>query len=866
MDYLVLHIDCNFIAGIVRAGNGKSYPVIADSDKLIWLYFFNDPHQNRVTFGRGNEKHFNNREINYYGDFFKNITEEENRFTIRGLDRPLIELLEFSGILALFRKKYLEIAADTGKIPTLITFSSSIGDLAKQQFIKYLSGKDFDIKSYTIPFSELAFYYYWKQGRVDVHDKNTSIILEATNSTLHIRQFIFTNNYFLSTANSISYPGDGLDPRKKSILRFVINTVNKQTGLLNGIEEIDRECERFHSEADNWLSRLDAATRSIPIRVTVSLSPALKLKKNVLIRKNDVDDDSRHYLNAVQNKYNAFAEDHISDEANLASVLFFGNCFNSSLVRDRFKKLINNDKIIFANLDDIQNILSKYPEIDIDRYKNTEKRLKELAEAEMMKKQQERAHKAEQVRQEEERKKQEEATLRKEKDAKEAQACLDRARLLVREGKLREAVANIVNAAKLAPDRKDILDEYERLKDKEKEYEITIRQYTKLYDEAEALLKKENLEEALNKFELAKSIIDSAEIRNIIIDIKEKKRQKELDALRIAGILEKAHKAIKENNLTLAVDLTNEVLKSDPGNKQAKDIQNQISVLFEKEAIRLQAMIDEADNLLIASKFEEARKIYKEVLAKSPGHEYCIEQLKIIEEYTVNLEKRKQQYEYLLSSGDRLFSEQKWEKAMSKYQEAQDIFPEDEIILVEKIKDCKKELARVENEFSDLLMEIKRFEKDRKLEKALDCVSKALSIKPEHAELQKKKKKLEFDIEFANPGQKPANTNPKPVSNKPEKEKKTEPAASDPFISSKPKPATNTSDFITRKENKASSEKTSDTDFFINKKSKTETSPASVSSKKEEKKADDDFIIKKKVPKEEKKPNLSDDDFIKKKK
>ena len=87
MSYLLLHIDTEFIVGAVSADNGNSYPVTNGNDDLLWLYFFNNPHQNRISFGKDNKTHYNSNEVNYYGRFFEMVENEQETFTIRGIKK-----------------------------------------------------------------------------------------------------------------------------------------------------------------------------------------------------------------------------------------------------------------------------------------------------------------------------------------------------------------------------------------------------------------------------------------------------------------------------------------------------------------------------------------------------------------------------------------------------------------------------------------------------------------------------------------------------------------------------------------------------------------------------------------------------------
>ena len=160
MSNLVLHIDVDFIVGAICADNGTSSPIINGQEELLWLYFFNNPHQNSISYGKDNKTHFNNSEVNYYGKFFEKIEKQQETFILRGIEHPVIDLLKESGLLENIRETYYHKTLDnTDNIPTLLTFSSSISDNAKQKTVDYLKNNAFEIKSYTIPLAELVSYH-----------------------------------------------------------------------------------------------------------------------------------------------------------------------------------------------------------------------------------------------------------------------------------------------------------------------------------------------------------------------------------------------------------------------------------------------------------------------------------------------------------------------------------------------------------------------------------------------------------------------------------------------------------------------------------------------------------------------------------
>lgn len=447
MSYLVLHFDVEFIVGTVCADNGTSYPITKENENLLWLYFFNNPHYNTISFGKDNKIHFNNSEVNYFGKFFEKIDKEQEFFTLRGIDHPVIDLLKESGLLEIIRKAYQQKTLDAAdNIPTLITFSSSINDISKQKTIEYLTLQGFKIESYTIPIAELVCYYGTNHKTLKLVNGNVAVFIEATNSTLHLMKLSFSENYFLVDGIVNSWRGKGLDPRKRALVRFVVNEVNKASGVLSSEEEKEDECERLEMQADEWLRKLNSlSTNNIPFIIrSVSFTKAANMKRDVLVRKEDLDSDTGQYTQDLKDIFDAFKNESIHGD--IAAVFLLGNCFQSDRVKTSFEQFAGKDRLFFYSNDNIRDILTVYPKIDIKRYATEEARIKERAKAEELKRAEQHAiEDAQRKLAETEEKKQSEA-IKAEKNRKDAIALFERAIELEKQGKLDDARINVENA------------------------------------------------------------------------------------------------------------------------------------------------------------------------------------------------------------------------------------------------------------------------------------------------------------------------------------------------------------------------------------------------------------------------------------
>ena len=533
MSYLVLHIDVEFIVGTVCANNGTSYPITNGSEELLWLYFHNNPHQHTISFGKDNKVHFNNSEVNYYGKFFESIEKEIEKFTIRGLEYPVINLLKESNLLETVRNAYQQKTLDDKEhIPTLISFSTSIGDNAKQKTVDYLQNHGFQIDSYSVPIVELTCYHAINQKKLKIANGSVAVFMEATNSTLHVVKLFFSDNYFLKDGKTVSYKGKGFDPRKRALIRFVVNEVNDVTGLLSTDDEKEEEIDRLEIKADDWLKRLDLQTRNMPLRIpSVSFRIAPNMRKDVMVRKNDLDEDTGQYTQDLKDIFDAFKSEYV--QGNISAVFLLGNCFQNDRVKNSFIQMTGNERLhLYAN-EDIHDILAIYPKIDINRYSSEEARIKAQAEVEKLKQAELRAL-------EDKQRKEEEATLKKAAEAQkaeqnriEAQRLFERAVDLEKEGKLNDAKANADNALLLTPTNREYKQFFSDLVEKIERRNARDELYKSYLNNGDNYFKANCLEESLEEYEAAQTVFDNAEIIKKIIEVKRliKSREQEYEKI-----------------------------------------------------------------------------------------------------------------------------------------------------------------------------------------------------------------------------------------------------------------------------------------------------------------------------------------------
>ncbi len=389
-DKLILFFNREYIAALISVGETNKYIIRTDVDDLIWLYFFNDPHQNIISFGYDNKRHYHNNEYNYYGGFIDKIESDIETVAIRGIERPLIDLLAESGVLKLIKDKYNEHVGDNHSIiRALIIFSPSINDSIRFKIIKYFNANNFVLKYSLLGLSQLACCFYFIHKSRFIFESGTIVVMEAFSSLLSIHKIDIIDNKVVLDEDflPINFPEKGVDPRKKSIIKFVITEVNKAT---NSLYNFEREFSRFEESADKWLKRIDDLNDKRPILIKgVSLSSAPNIRRDIYVTKNDIDVDTGCYVNELADIYNTFRQDYIGKYDNVAAIVMIGDCFVNDYIRKKFETIISKNKLKIARNNCIYDFLSLLSILDLNRFtksKDKKKSTKILSDEELFNK------------------------------------------------------------------------------------------------------------------------------------------------------------------------------------------------------------------------------------------------------------------------------------------------------------------------------------------------------------------------------------------------------------------------------------------------------------------------------------------------
>lgn len=618
-NYLILYVDVEFIVGAIGTGYGNPHVISIEGDILQWLYFFNDPHQHTVSFGKKYKKHYMDGEVNYYGKFLHSIENKDASFSLRHVDYPLIEMLEVSGMLKMWETEYNHTTQSVPEtIPTLLTFSSSISDLAKQNFVDYLRVKGFDIKSYIIPLSELALKKLLIDGKINPDDGKATLMIEATNATLHFTKLVYHDQYFMKDGDVKSIQGKGIDPRKRALCKFLVGELNSLTGLLSTEDEKEEEIERLEPQAADWLRDIDTLPGNRPYIIrNISFKIAKHITKDILVNKENLESDTGRYVQYLADEYSAFKSEFCPN--GISYCCFVGNCFLSDRIKEKFESIVGIERAFFFKTTDVSDIICVYPRIDLQRYADEENRIKAKAEADALKQQ---AERDEQRKRDEAKAKADEEARRiaEEKQRKDsAEKAYQRSLDLDKQGNLEDAKANVDNAVNLVPEDLKYRQFADYLTDKIKKQRETFQLYKTYLLAGDKYCNEGKFNDALIEYEKAKSVDDNAEIKGKIIEcnvrIKEQKKQKEkIDALKI-----EIEELLASKNINLSEDKIKKLAVLDIDDKTVNAYKTELQkIRDEKEELERQTLADlkkQLNNAMFAENWEDALKIVNNYLA-----------------------------------------------------------------------------------------------------------------------------------------------------------------------------------------------------------------------------------------------------------
>src|SRR5574344_1706381 len=143
MKELTLYIDRWYIMGAICTDGVAHLIELPNHEDRFWLYFYEDVNNDRVIYGKDNERHWRDKENHYFGDVFSLITNPHLTFVKFGPPLALQALFQASGI---FDDVKAACGIDSSNISVYISFSEDISDSERLVFLRVISNNNFFVK------------------------------------------------------------------------------------------------------------------------------------------------------------------------------------------------------------------------------------------------------------------------------------------------------------------------------------------------------------------------------------------------------------------------------------------------------------------------------------------------------------------------------------------------------------------------------------------------------------------------------------------------------------------------------------------------------------------------------------------------
>ncbi|MFK8039385.1 MAG: hypothetical protein AB8B74_13915 [Crocinitomicaceae bacterium] len=250
------------------------------------------------------------------------------------------------------------------------------------------------------------------------------------------------------------------------------------------------------------------------------------------------------------------------------------------------------------------------------------------------------------------------------------------------------------NLKPIEPEPKERIKEINDIIEKSKN---ELAEYNKYLEEGDQFASTEAYEEAVSKYEKARSINETDEVTKKIkdaLDAMQALSEARNKALKLeaeyANLIKQADKERDEDKLEAAISSYKEASEKKPEEAYPIDEIAKLNVILEKRRVEAEekakaeaaylALIKEADDKFENSEWLEAKGKYDEALLQKADDEYPKSKLKEIELKLAELAKKeadKKAFDLAMAEGQQLIEEKEFAKAISQFEKAKTIFPDE---------------------------------------------------------------------------------------------------------------------------------------------------------------------------------------------
>lgn len=318
-------------------------------------------------------------------------------------------------------------------------------------------------------------------------------------------------------------------------------------------------------------------------------------------------------------------------------------------------------------------------------------------------------------------------------------SAFDNGNRLFQAGKYDEARDQFSIATNIKPEDKPARDKLIEAERAAQAYKEAFKQYTRLIADADKLYNEGRLKDARPVYVSASEVLPSETYPQVRIqEIDRKEAAAEALKQSYETTLAEADEAYMNRDFTTARLKYEQALKIKPAENYPKSMLERVAegmAQLKGNQEKYNAAIAAADKLFDSGDFETARSGYQNAASLMPGEKHPAERINRIDEILAQRKQLDENYSKVLAEADKLFAEKKYSEAKTEYQKANDLKPS-ESYPKQRIEETAQQLLAIKEaernkNYNDAIVLADKLFGEKNYKEALSAYNEARSIKPE---------------------------------------------------------------------------------------------------------------------------------------
>jgi len=559
-------------------------------------------------------------------------------------------------------------------------------------------------------------------------------------------------NFFRPESGVKILKNEGEDPRKRTLVEYVVNELARETDFLRTRERKEREIKRLSQHASNWLDRLNCIDNLILNDIT--LDNANK-KYRIRVNRKTVEANTGAYIRDLLTEFQNFVNSN-NKEKDEYLVILLGDGLNNQFIRKRFAEKVGEQNLYIGKSLQLDEVLAVYKDayecfksnIDGAELKNRysaaiakgDKRHKHgelesaksfYLEAKNLISSDEIITKLELIN---------ELLKNEEKNIKDFSLLLKEAEKLIEVGNFHKAISKFDDALELSPENEDV---YSRRNTITLQIQLGEQKANNLYKDAQAYIREQKYSDAVDTLTSVLEIDSNhAEARNLLVECK--------NQIAVNKILEKGNQHFKNFEFEKAKMIFQEGLPDEICIERIEKCDSLLSLVDPISDMLMQAKDAlNSDNLEIASNF---LKKSKESIARIREIDKSLEPRQLDKLYTSHstIYKKKQRFVYqtLVKQGNSSMLNKNFEEAEGFFKKALQIVENDSLCLtkIEEIQSLNEKQKVNRKRYDELLTKGTSSIENGALLEANEYLNAAIKLFPNEKEAVKLRDEISFRL------------------------------------------------------------------------------------------------------------------------